>query len=412
MRIWSGGANRRRGVGSPTIRRHTLADQREAVGTNVDAYLTGHIGVLMKRFLLRLPNRDGKTTGLDDILGLGVLANDPEQRIKLVRGRGTDQITPQLLYRSQRIQSEDGKETVRITVDERQAADLGKIIERTLRREGRPPLSEAELQAKIAELKDQMRTLEQPSVRHDLKVDLVKYHNAILKIAYEFAWLWLGDAYLEDPVAVKLRRKILENADEQIGGVIQIGTTVPFDTMWTGAHGPAAQCHEIVVLARLAGPAEIGASGAKEAVVDAIAFQVCQFAAGRLTGPRRPWTRPPNWASKSTSPTRSAKLASRQIRTFTQRAGRLAQRLDNGAVCQPISRHVDLLRRLAEQGEVDRLEVLAGPVMDLRGARNAATTIGRSRKWWLLHSSPSPPSPGSKTQTCNYSVVFGSITSS
>ena len=87
--------------------------------------------------------------------------------------------------------------------------------------------------AKIAELKDQMRTLEQPSVRHDLKVDLVKYHNAILKIAYEFAWLWLGDAYLEDPVAVKLRRKILENADEQIGGVIQIGTTVPFDTMWT-----------------------------------------------------------------------------------------------------------------------------------------------------------------------------------
>jgi HNH endonuclease len=203
------------------------------LGTNVDAYLTGHIGVLMKRFLLRIPNRDGKTTGLDDILGLGVLANDPEQRIKLVRGRGTDQITPQLLYRSQRIQSEDGKETVRITVDERQAADLGKIIEGTLRREGHPPLSQAELQAKIAELKEQMRTLEQPCVRHALKVDLIEYHNAILKIAYEFAWLWLGDAYLEDPVAVKLRRKILENADEQIGGVIQIGTTTPFDTMWT-----------------------------------------------------------------------------------------------------------------------------------------------------------------------------------
>jgi hypothetical protein len=187
----------------------------------------------MKRFLLRIPNRDGKTTGLDDILGLGALANDPEQRIKLVRERGTDQITPRLLSRSQRIQSEDGKETVRITVDERQAADLGKIIERTLRREGRPPFSQAELQAKIAELKEQMRTLEQPSVRHDLKVDLVEYHNAILKIAYEFAWLWLGDAYLDDPVAVKLRRKVLENADEQIRGVIQIGATVPFDKMWT-----------------------------------------------------------------------------------------------------------------------------------------------------------------------------------
>ena len=39
------------------------------LGTNVDSYLTDHIGVLMKRFLLRIPNRDGKTIGLDDILG-------------------------------------------------------------------------------------------------------------------------------------------------------------------------------------------------------------------------------------------------------------------------------------------------------------------------------------------------------
>jgi hypothetical protein len=78
-----------------------------------------------------------------------------------------------------------------------------------------------------------MRTLEQPCVRHDLKVDLIEYHNGILKIAYEFAWLWLGDAYLDDPIAVKLRQKILENADEQIRGIIQIGTTSPFDKMWT-----------------------------------------------------------------------------------------------------------------------------------------------------------------------------------
>jgi hypothetical protein len=96
-----------------------------------------------------------------------------------------------------------------------------------------PPLSQEELQAKIADLKDKVRTTEQPSVRHDLKVDLVDYQNAILKIAYEFAWLWLGDTYLDDPIAVKLRRKILGNADEQLRGVIQIGTTAPFDKLWT-----------------------------------------------------------------------------------------------------------------------------------------------------------------------------------
>ena len=119
-----------------------------------------------------------------------------------------------------------------ITVDERQAADLEKIIQRTLRREG-APLSQAELQAKVAEVKEQMRTLDQPCVRHELEVDLVDYHSAILKIAYEFAWLWLGDRYLEDPGAIKLRRKIRGKADEQIRGTIQIGTTAPFDKMWT-----------------------------------------------------------------------------------------------------------------------------------------------------------------------------------
>jgi hypothetical protein len=66
------------------------------LGTNVDSCLTDHIGVLMKRFLLRIPKRDGKTIGLDDTLGLGVLANDSEQRIKLVRERSADQITPRL----------------------------------------------------------------------------------------------------------------------------------------------------------------------------------------------------------------------------------------------------------------------------------------------------------------------------
>jgi hypothetical protein len=203
------------------------------LGTNVDAYLTDHIGVLMKRFLLRIPNRSGKTTGLDEILGPGALASDPEQRVKLVRERGSDQVTPQLLYRSQRIKSEDGNETVRITIDANQVADLEKIIERTRKREGLPPLSKTELEATIAELKAQMGTLGQPHVRHDLKVDLIDYQNAILKIAYEFAWLWLGEVYLDDPVAIKLRRKILENTDEQIRGLIQIGADAPFDKMWT-----------------------------------------------------------------------------------------------------------------------------------------------------------------------------------
>jgi phage terminase large subunit GpA-like protein len=43
----------------------------------------------------------------------------------------------------------------------------------------------------------------------------------------------------------------------------------------------------------------------------------------------------------------------------------LAQRLDDGSVGKHVSRHVDLLRGLTDQGNVDPLQVLAGRVVDL-----------------------------------------------
>jgi hypothetical protein len=44
----------------------------------------------------------------------------------------------------------------------------------------------------------------------------------------------------------------------------------------------ASQHHEIIVLARLARPAEIGRAGAQEAMVDAIPFEVHELAAWRV----------------------------------------------------------------------------------------------------------------------------------
>jgi hypothetical protein len=49
-----------------------------------------------------------------------------------------------------------------------------------------------------------------------------------------------------------------------------------------GADGFAAQRHKVIVLTRLAGPAEIGRAGALEAVIDAIALQAHQFATQRI----------------------------------------------------------------------------------------------------------------------------------
>ena len=122
-----------------------------------------------------------------------------------------------------------------------------------------------------------------------------------------------------------------------------------------------SQRHQVIVLARLARPAEIGRAGAQKAVIDAIALEVHQFAARR--------TRPNFEAMKGLH------VEFAQSRHFARVApdshfhtvhGRRAQRLDDGAVSQHIGRHVDLLGSFMQQGHVDPLEVLAGAVMDLR----------------------------------------------
>jgi hypothetical protein len=203
------------------------------LGAHVDAHLTDHCGILMKRHLLKLPNRDGETIRFDQIMGLGTLSSDPNQRVKIVREPGIERQMPQLLHKSERIKFDDGTETIRITIDASQADQLGKIIERARKRAGLPALSETELQAAVEIARAQVETVERPEVLYNPSFDLILYRKAIYKIVYELAWLWLGDEYLDDPIASKLRSVILrDGGEEQLRGQILIGEFAPFDKLW------------------------------------------------------------------------------------------------------------------------------------------------------------------------------------
>jgi hypothetical protein len=61
--------------------------------------------------------------------------------------------------------------------------------------------------------------VENLDVLHSISSDVVLYRRAILKIAYELAWLWLGDASLDDPTASDLRNT--SAGGEDLGGGIQ-----------------------------------------------------------------------------------------------------------------------------------------------------------------------------------------------
>jgi len=143
-------------------------------------------------------------------------------------------LAPQVLHKSIRKTLDNGTEVVQITIDARQVGEIEKIIWRVRGREGLPPLSDEEIQAQIEAAKANMGRIDQPEVKFGLEVDIWNYHRAVFKIAYELAWLWLGDEYLDDPVAEQLRNMILKDARDGIKGKVQFGADMAPLAPWKG----------------------------------------------------------------------------------------------------------------------------------------------------------------------------------
>jgi hypothetical protein len=198
----------------------------DRLGAEVDAPLSNHRTILIKRQLLGIARRDGTQIGYEEILGHGKLVKDPDQRVRIVPEPGTGRWKHQVIYKSERIKSEDGTEIVRVTCDPSQAREVKKRIQRNRKREGLRSLSEIELQA---EVDDKSKVVIEPSeVLHSFSLDSVRYQRAILKIVYELAWLWLGDAYLDDPIALDIRNTVIDGSEGKLTGQIRLGEIATF----------------------------------------------------------------------------------------------------------------------------------------------------------------------------------------
>jgi len=79
-----------------------------------------------------------------------------------------------------------------------------------------------------------MRTIEQPEVTYVVQMDSLEYQRGVCKIIYELAWLWLGDGYLGDPVAEKLRAFIRSGDEQMIAGRICMNTVELPMSLWNG----------------------------------------------------------------------------------------------------------------------------------------------------------------------------------
>ncbi len=203
------------------------------LGANVDVLLTDHDLILIKRAQLGVRDSGGNVINpWKDVFRRGVMANDPAQRVELDHDEDSGELVPRVLYKSTRTTLDNGNQLLQITIDASKADEIGKIIERTRQREGLPPLSEKELSDQVAAAKANVRRIDQPEVKYGIDVDVRAYKRAVCKSAYELAWQWLGDDYLEDPVAVNLRDLILKDAKDEIRGSIDLTGDTPALLPW------------------------------------------------------------------------------------------------------------------------------------------------------------------------------------
>ena len=203
------------------------------LGSNVDALLTDHDLIMLTRANLGM--RDSKGNVINPwtkVFQTGNLANDPEQKVKLVPDAESGQLVPQLIYKKLISQASDnGDYSIQITIDSRQKDEIGKIIQRERKRNCMPPLSSDEIQTQVETAKKSTKYVDKPEVVFSLQVDTMNYFRAICKIAYELAWLWLGDKYLDDPVAALLREVVLKDSKHTIKGKVEIGIVEPLN-LW------------------------------------------------------------------------------------------------------------------------------------------------------------------------------------
>jgi hypothetical protein len=231
------------------------------LGSRVDSALSDYLPVRQRRAELGLAgNSEAPPMPFEMLLGVATLAGHHERRIETRYDATTGKLDHRLLHHAADVVMSDGTKVRQISVDVRDKDQIPKIIQRERRRHGKPPLSEYELAAEFRKAMQNVTTIENLAIRKDLIVSFAYLRHAMMKIAYELAFLWLGESYLDDPSAVELRTAIcasdIASTDGIVGYVGECNGCTPLE-FWTpnSAHHLAYATrllnHQIVITVRI-----------------------------------------------------------------------------------------------------------------------------------------------------------------
>lgn len=177
------------------------------LGSRVDKALSDFFPIRVRRAELGLAGNAASPPGRFELLSGDVtMTGEAGGRLRVTYDEATNKLDLHRLYQASDVVTPDGTKIRQITIDARDKAQLPVIIERERKRHGLPPLSDEELA--IAASNYTTQTIVNPTVLHNFSVSYAYLRHAMFKIAYELAFLWLGETYLDDPVAIELRTAI------------------------------------------------------------------------------------------------------------------------------------------------------------------------------------------------------------
>ncbi|MFL0194177.1 HNH endonuclease [Clostridium sp. WILCCON 0269] len=190
-------------IGGTLIIKCVCKECNDKLGSSVDNHLVNHFLIQAQRQLLKIRGKTGK---IPNPLEKARLSSDLSQEVRYYFDKTG---VPKGLYivpKIRRTINDDGMESVNIKIDKKDKDKLPSIINKMRQRKGLPKLTRDEIEKQIQEGFD-------PSPRITLKheIDIIQFRRAILKIAYELAYYWLGQGYLEDKDGEMIRKCMLDN---------------------------------------------------------------------------------------------------------------------------------------------------------------------------------------------------------
>lgn len=191
------------GIGGYLIIKRVCVTCNSRLGSEVDHLLTNHF--LMELFRDHYGIR-GKNAKVPQVFTHGTLSEDPNQKVHILTNHEGEFDRIHLVTRKESL--DEGK--VRFTGDGSNEKSLLESTNKVLSRNNLPEMTTEEFQ----ETKQTEMLGPQIEVEIEKEIDHFQYIRAIAKIAYELAWIRLGDSYLEDPQAAVIREFILNGTPE------------------------------------------------------------------------------------------------------------------------------------------------------------------------------------------------------